>query len=300
MRTIRMSILATCLLASGNAHAGTQYTEVDAAGATLRIRFSVAVNDEQASKVSTWLQSVAGDVGGVYGRFPLDDVDIRVIPRRFSEWDEDSPVPFGRVSRRRGETIVLYIDPRRPMADFYADWTATHEMSHLLLPGISWKQRWIAEGFASYYQNVLMARSGNYTTDTAIRKLNEGFGRGRASRPELSPNQAAEEGVRRARYKIYWSGAAVALLADVQLREQSGGRESLDTVLGRFQDCCLPARDRWTGEQLFEKLDSLSSQRVFMPLYRRYADAPGFPDVQDALASPYVRNDIFAVRNSTD
>lgn len=181
----------------------------------------------------------------------------------------------------------------------YADWTATHEFSHLLLPRISWRQKWISEGFASYYQNVLMARTGQYTPAQAIRMLSEGFARGRGSRPELSPNEAAEEGVRQARYKIYWSGAAIALLADIKLRERTSGKESLDTVLGRFQLCCLATRKRWSGIEFFTRLDSLLESPVFMPLYRQHANTRGFPKTDGALGKTLVRERIFAVSTST-
>jgi len=83
--------------------------------------------------------------------------------------------------------------------------------------------------------------------------------------------------------KIYWSGAAIALLADVRLRDRSGGAKSLDQVLGEFQACCLPAARMWSGEELFRKLDSLLGDAVFMPLYNRYADAPGFPDTSEVF-----------------
>jgi hypothetical protein len=89
--------------------------------------------------------------------------------------------------------------------------------------------------------------------------------------------------------KIYWSGAALALLADVELRERSGGRESLDHVLEALEQCCLPASRRWSGPELFRKLDTFLETPVFMPLYRRYADTPGFPDVGPALDKLGVR-----------
>ena len=177
---------------------------------------------------------------------------------------------------REGE---LFIDERRPIEDFYDDWTATHEFSHLMLPFVRSPHRWISEGFAQYYQNVLLTRAGQYDERRAWQKLYEGFERGRKSRPELSPNEAAERGVEAATMKIYWSGAIIALLADVELRQRSDGRESLDFALDRLQRCCLPAATSWSGTQLFEKLDSFVTQPVFMPLYDQYADTRGFPDI---------------------
>ena len=83
--------------------------------------------------------------------------------------------------------------------------------------------------------------------------------------------------------KVYWSGAALALMADVTLRERSNGEESLDAVLDQLQACCLPSAETWTGPELMTKLDSMLSTPVFMPLYRRHADTAGFPDVTGTL-----------------
>ena len=50
--------------------------------------------------------------------------------------------------------------------------------------GLACAEALAVDGCKIVLADVLMARSGQYTTDTAIRKLTEGFGRGRASRPE--------------------------------------------------------------------------------------------------------------------
>ena len=236
---------------------------------------------------------------GVYGELPTAAVRVTLLPGGHRGWDSERPVAFGRVRRTAVPSIELFADLDRPIEDYYGDWTAMHEFSHLLLPRIHGRQRWVGEGFASYYQNVLMARAGFYTPELGLRYLLEGLERGAASRPDLSPNEAAVAGISTARMKIYWSGAALFLLADVQLRERSGGEESLDTVLGRLRNCCLPTRERWTATRLFQQLDALLDEPVFMPLYREHADSAGFPDVQPALDQAQIVRAIFAVRTST-
>ncbi len=258
-------------------------TETEIPGATLRITVLQPVDDEKAAQLVDWLRSASTNVSLAYGRFPNPSPSVIVQPTSRYSWGGKSPVPFGRVMRDDGERIELYVNVDRPIEDFYGDWTATHEFSHLMLPYINSRNKWISEGFASYYQNVLMSRAGHYTAAEAWKKLSDGFERGRRSRPEMSLNDAAEAGVRRARMKIYWSGAAIALLADVQLRERSGGRESLDAVLDDLQRCCLPSIRTWSGPELFSKLDSFVEEPVFMPLYRRHANRAGFPDVAPTL-----------------
>jgi len=258
-------------------------TEAQITGATLRIEVLPPVDDKKAAEIVEWLRSASGNVSLAYGRFPVPSPRVVVVPTGNSPWGGNSPVPFGRVTRDGEEKIEFFVNAERPIEEFYDDWTATHEFSHLLLPYVSGRHKWISEGFASYYQNVLMSRAGRYTPRRAWTKLYEGFERGRASRPELSPNDAAASGIRRARMKIYWSGAAIALLADIELRERSGGMESLDLALDRLQKCCLPSDRTWSGPELFAKLDSLVDEPVFMRLYRRHANSAGFPNTGPAL-----------------
>jgi hypothetical protein len=208
-----------------------------------------------------------------------------VIPTQGGFWSSSNAVQFGQVTRGNGGTVQLYVNAERPIEEFYDDWTATHEFSHLMLPSMQSRYRWISEGFASYYQNVLLARAGQYTPQYAWSRLVQGFERGRRSKPGMSPNEAASSRSRTARMKVYWSGAAIALMADVELRQRSGGKESLDSVLDQLQRCCLPTRRQWSGPRLFAKLDSFIDEPVFMPLYRRYANRGGFPDAGPTLAS---------------
>ena len=281
------SLLAVSLLAASSG--GSIYAQQVVAGATLDIEIRQPVQDDKAEEIIEWLRSTALQVNQTYGRFPNPALRIVVIPSGRSSRGGDKAVYFGRVTRQGRETVELFVNADRPIAEFYDDWTATHEFSHLMLPLLSQRYRWISEGFASYYQNVLMSRAGRYTPESAWQRLGEGFARGAESRPELTLNQASAGGIRAARMKIYWSGAAIALLADVELRRRSGGKESLDTVLGELQQCCLPSKQRWSGIRLFEKLDSFLDEPVFMPLYRQHADAKGFPDMKPVLRDLGVR-----------
>ncbi len=269
-------------------------------GTTLRVAVLMPNGTVDAEAIKDWVRNTALNVTRAYGRFPNPSPHILVVPVGRGRWDSRSPVPFGRVLRDGGESVELFINEHVPIESFYDDWTATHELSHLMLPYLRPPHRWIAEGFAQYYQNVLLARAGQYDEQRAWQKLYEGFERGRRSRPELSPNEAARRGVGAATMKIYWSGAIIALMADVELRRRSGGNESLDAALDQLQRCCLPAARSWSGTQLFETLDSFVDEPVFMPLYRRYANEAGFPEYLPVLAQLGVDVDEGRVKLSND
>ncbi|MEX2496906.1 MAG: hypothetical protein WD448_12500 [Woeseia sp.] len=261
------------------------YREIAVPGAILRV--SMLSGGEKTgmtmdeNSIAEWLRATATGVSLAYGRFPNPSPQIVVVPvDRRQQVRSSSAVPFGRVVRDGGEAVELFVDPRQTMKAFLQDWTATHEFSHLMLPYIEREHRWVSEGFAQYYGNVLLARAGTYDALTAWQKLHDGLERGRRSRPELSPNEVTARGAADGRMKIYWSGAAIALMADVTLRERSGGAMTLDDVMGRLRDCCLPSTRTWTAPELFATLDSLADSDVFMPLYRRYANTAGFPDTR--------------------
>ncbi len=257
------------------------YAEFDLPGATLRVAVTKTdqVSDPQA--LFDWVHAQASHVTLAYGRFPNPSPSVVVLAAGPS-WRGDSPVHFGRVVRDGGESVELFVNRSAPVSTYYGDWIATHEFSHMMLPYLYSRHRWISEGFAQYYQNVLLARAGQYSHERAWRELYEGYERGRSSRPELSPNGAARDR-RGATMKFYWSGAALALIADVELRLRSDGEQSLDTVLGQLDECCLPAADMWSGPQLLAKLDTFLDEPLFMPLYRQHANRTGFPQVGPLL-----------------
>jgi len=242
-----------------------------------RLRYALLPGEPgvDAAALHQWVTGGARALVSAYGRLPVPDVQLLVVPiARGGE-----PVPWGEVQRGGGDAVHLYIDQRRPAAEFMADWVLVHELSHLLHPNIAATDRWLSEGIASYYQNVLRARAGLVSAERAWDKLHAGFERGiRGTAHGRSLADASETMMReRAFMRVYWSGAAIALLADVELRRRSGGAQSLDTALAAFSACCLPADHSWSAPALLRELDRLTGTGVFMELYRKYVDSDRFP-----------------------
>ncbi|MFP6835755.1 MAG: hypothetical protein VB948_06555 [Pseudomonadales bacterium] len=257
-------------------------------GAQMRVAL-IAGPDQRldSDRIIAWLRAAARDVADIYGRFPNPSPQVIVQLSQPGAWGiqtsggSPSAVPFGYVIRDGGEAVRFFVDAGRPLVDYLGDWTATHEFSHLLLPYISSRDRWISEGFASYYQNVLLARRGVYTEQEAWRRLHRSFERARAIKNPPMLNRMSDRPFWEMRMLIYWSGAALALTADVELRRLSDSTESLDSVLGRLQACCLPSERSWTGDELFSTMDTLTEYPVFEDLFRRYAYNRGMPSLED-------------------
>ena len=260
-----------------------EYREAQIPGATLRITVLNGARPLDTDALVEWVAEAATQITLVYGTFPNPSPTVVVIPVGSRAWS-DSPVPFGRVIRDGGETIELFVNENRPIEDYYGHWTATHEFSHLMLPYITSRHRWVSEGFAQYYQNLLLARAGHYSEREAWQELYEGFERGRGSALGRTPNEVANGSWRGGTMRIYWTGAVIALLGDVELRQSSDGEQSLDTVMQELMACCLPSDRMWTGPEFYEQLDAIAGRPDFMPLYRRFADSTDFPDATATLS----------------
>ena len=121
------------------------------------------------------------------------------------------PVVFGQSTRGAGHGVTLFVDAAQPAAAFDRDWVAVHELSHLFHPYLGDRGSWLAEGLATYYQNVLRARAGLITPAQAWEQIDAGFARGRrATRAgDVSLQSAAEGEGRHPNFmRIYWAGTA--------------------------------------------------------------------------------------------
>lgn len=246
-------------------------------------RVSVIAGDPavRVDEVRRWLERTAATLTSVYGRAPLASTQVLVVPAGRGS----GPVPWGQVNRGGGAAVHLVINQTKPYDELIADWTAAHEVSHMLLPYLGTEGRWLSEGIASYYQNIARARTGELDQQQAFEKLHAGFQRGRKeSRDGMSLRQANRAMRERRKYmQVYWSGAAFWLQADLALRKHDS---SLDAVLAQLAVCHFPVQKKWRPERLVRRLDELAEElagaTVFTPLYQAMIDARGFAPMDQA------------------
>lgn len=226
----------------------------------------LALDSPQKSRqIFHWVEQNARMVAALYGRFPVPQTQVLVVPIGHQK----EAVPWAEVQRGGMPSVHYFVDQYRPISEYIEDWTGVHEMSHLLIAKITYDTRWLSEGLASYYQHVAKARGNMLTPTQAWNKLKIGFAKGRKK-------QSGSLRTSRSTKHIYWGGAAFYLLADLQLRAAKPAL-SLDIVLDRFQQCCLPTNQIWTGDEFIQKLDLLSETKVFSTLLKNEVSYPNFP-----------------------
>ena len=264
-------------------------------GGDLRLTILSGADAEQRAKLQDWLGHVSRAILSAYGRLPLPDVQVLVIPvseesRRRA--GKPRAVFFGQSIRGQGNALELLVDPSRPAAEFDENWIAVHELSHLMHPYLGDRGAWLAEGLATYYQNILRGRSGLLTRSQAWDRLREGFMENDGKEYDETLERASA-GMHRSHdfQRIYWSGAAYWLTVDRDLRRDSGGKMDMALALAKFRDCCLPAHREWKPEDFTAKLDALLGVETFSRRYREFAASRKFPDWRAVYADLGIRSD---------
>ncbi len=247
-----------------------QLAQVKLPGGTLNL--AVATKKRRTKdRYVAWTRRIAKSVVDEFGRMPVPSTQVVVIPT----WIGSGSVPWGSVQRGNGSGLFLVPNNGATMAELVEDWTLYHEFTHLFHPYLGNRGRWVAEGFASYYQNVLRAKAGVITAEYAWERMLAGFARG-------------EQQTRRGRsvvngglMRTYWTGAVMALELDIRLRQEH--RTTLGNVLGKFSGCCLPASRSWRPLRFMQKLDEITDTKLFTNIYREYSSGMEFPDYDDLL-----------------
>jgi hypothetical protein len=275
MRAFLLSLFFAGLL--GPAQAVSRDYSIERGGQRLDVDIHFTLPNSREPLVLNWVEFVAEALAGVYGRWPRDELRVEVKP--IGVYTSD-PVPWAQVNRGDPDTVTFYIDALASEEKLVNNWTAYHEFSHLLIPYRGWGDMWFSEGLASYYQNLLQARSGVFDERELWQRLHDGFIRGRNNRrPDLSLAQLSPRMRENRSYmRVYWSGAWYFFNADLELRKRSGGRQSLDTALEQLNRCC--AEQAMTAESIARQLDRLTGQQLFLPLFRQVSGSRELPDFE--------------------
>ncbi|MCA9708183.1 MAG: hypothetical protein KDK70_20190 [Myxococcales bacterium] len=216
----------------------------------------------------------------------------------YVEGDGEGTVYFGMAGRGGGPGIYVFLDDHAPAERLPGGWTTVHEMLHHGMPFID--EPWMSEGWVTYYTELLRTRAGFRSEEAGWRAMVEGFGRGRRTRGMTLEEASARMRELHVYQRVYWGGAAVALLVDVQMRLETDGARSLDDAMRELRRCCGDADHQWAARELLEELDAWYGR----PLFTQTADAvlaqPELPDVEAVLAKVGVRVEGDRVRLDDD
>jgi len=273
----RYHLPVTALMWASQAVFGALTTQtVEAAGAT----FSVAIVDQprklSEAGLAKWLTTAAETVATLYGSFPTERMQVVVLPFPGG----GGPVYFGMALRGGGPSVQLLVSSEAADHTFPGEWVAIHEFLHHGMPFVQQGDAWLSEGFVTYYTEVLPTRRGFRSESAGWQALLDGFGRGRkdgTGQPLARESQQMHD--THSYQRVYWSGAALALLADVGLRLGDGER-SLDAAMRHLLHCCAASPRMWSAADALRELDAWAGGPVFTELAQSWLPRAEFPELQ--------------------
>ena len=245
----------------------------------LKFHWEDQFTEAEKTKVQTWLVETHDALEQLVGKLPFT---TELYIHRTSSRE---PVPWANTERSAIQGVHFHIDPSYSLEDFRNDWTAPHELSHLVIPYVGHANSWFAEGFASYMQYQVMHQMGVLDKNAMrkryqknLQKADSRYTHERMPFATAAPKLRAERNYP----TMYWGGAAYFLQADAELMNDH--RPGLVATLARYTQCC-----RMQGHALNDvvaSLDKLSGGSTLADLMHRFENQPGFPHHENLRLGP--------------
>jgi hypothetical protein len=214
-----------------------------------------------------WVGRSADGVAAYFRHFPVSQARIVVDPAD----------PGTGIGGREfdGQVIRITMAAGTTGGDLNDDWVLTHEMVHLSFPDLDLRYRWMEEGLATWLEPVVRARRGRLSPERVWGELVDGLPKGLPGRDDPGLDGTRDWG------RTYWGGAGWWLLADLGIRERTAGAKSVDDVLRAINAAGADGSTHWTMAQVLAAAHAATGTEVFSELYRRMAQAPEAPDLED-------------------
>jgi hypothetical protein len=235
--------------------------DMDARGGTVEVAIAPGQRALGADAVGAWVRRCATVVADYYARPPLPRYAVIVLvgSRR--------PVGFGTAMGNGGGAIYVWIGASATEADLAQTWVLVHEMVHLGLPYLPRDHHWMEEGLATYVEPLARVRAGLISEDKFWGDLVKGLPNG-LLRPDEPGLVAAHRWG-----PLYWGGALFWFLADVQIRERTHNRKSLDDALQGVLAAGGSMAVWWPPERVIKEGDKATGVPVLRDLYDHFGRA---------------------------
>jgi hypothetical protein len=147
-------------------------------------------------------------------------------------------------------------------------------MVHLAFPSMDGHE-WIEEGLATYVEPLARARANLAPSEDIWKWLVWGLPRGLAGLQGQGLDKA------RSWDSTYWGGALFCFLADVEIRQKSDNKKSLDDALRGIVKAGGDVRVSWPIERALKAGDAAVGLPALEELYAKMSNAPVQVDLPD-------------------
>jgi hypothetical protein len=207
------------------------------------------------------LRHAAEVVTRYFHRFPVERLLVLVVPTGGDDL-------HGRTLGGGGATLMLYVGADASAQAIARSWVPAHELTHLAFPTVPRAQLWIAEGLATYLEPIERARAGDLSAEKVWRDLVDGLPQGQPEAGDRGLDHTHSWG------RTYWGGALYCMLADLEIRQRTGNRRSLDDAVRAIVAAGGTLERSWPLERALDVGDAAIGLPLLRQLYNKLGAAP--------------------------
>ncbi|TMQ07794.1 MAG: M1 family metallopeptidase [Deltaproteobacteria bacterium] len=265
------SLIGLCGCASASGAPRAQPADLKVGGGAIDVAIGDGHLDLSRAELLAWISGSAEAVTAYFGRFPVPRYRIVIEPVAGR-----TGVLSGTTWAFGGAHSRLLVGEHTHVADLERDWVMTHEMVHTAFPDQPPAHHWIEEGIATYVEPLARSWIGHYPPGKVWTDLVRGVPNGLPRAGDRGLDHTHTWG------RTYWGGALFCLLADIQIRERTGGRRGLVDALRGILAAGGNDQVDWPLTRALREGDKAIGVPVLEELYHAMKDAPVATDL-DAL-----------------
>lgn len=242
--------------------AGHKLTELSVGDSRINLYADLEAYHTGRQDVLGWVRKSAKIVADYYGTFPVAEVSLVLDDYN------GSGVRTGRAYGRPVLQIIVEIGRYVTREQLERDWILVHEMIHLAFPDIPDRHHWLEEGLPTYIESIARVRAGDLEEVFIWKGFIEGMPRGLPQAGDRGLDNTPTWG------RTYWGGALFCLLADIEIRRQTGQKMGLQDAMRAVKNSGLTLDRTASIAQVIDIADSQTGTTVMADLYERMKDSP--------------------------
>jgi hypothetical protein len=246
--------------------------QLSVGGATLQVDIAAGAIDLPVDTLMQHVQAAASAVNAYYGRFPVSRVRVLIVPVA----DRDGVFGGTTWGDMGGWPALtrIHIGQHTTNAELADDWMMTHELVHTAFPSLPDDQHWMEEGLATYVEPIARVQSGELRAQQIWHDMVRDMPKG-----EPGPG---DEGLDRTHTwgRTYWGGALFCLVADVNIRKETGNRKGLQDALRAIVAAGGTIDHDWDLPKALAIGDRATGTHVLTNMYATWKDSPSPVDLE--------------------
>jgi len=244
---------------------------IHAGGAAIQVDFGPGSTSLSQDQILHWFNNAVLAVTTYYGRFPVprDRVLIEFVPGHSGV---GGGTTWGGVAGFPAFTRIHVGELSTPQ-DLDTDWMMTHELIHTAFPSMADEHHWIEEGIAVYVEPVARVQAGLLKPEQIWSDMARDMPKGSPQSGDQGLDQTHTWG------RTYWGGAQFCLMADVNIRKQTGNRKGLQDALRAILNAGGTIDQDWPITKAFTIGDQATGTHVLMDMYNQMRDTPKAMDL---------------------